>query len=103
MYEIMTAGEEADVAVVSSKGQIVIPQSIRKRMGIGPKTKLLIYGYDDAVIMKKLDLPDVLKDLERIFRNVDGKARKLGILSDQDVSDIVQQSRRKRRSGRQQS
>jgi AbrB family looped-hinge helix DNA binding protein len=53
MYEIMTAGEEADVAVVSSKGQIVIPQSIRKRMGIGPKTKLLIYGYDDAVIMKK--------------------------------------------------
>jgi AbrB family looped-hinge helix DNA binding protein len=103
MYEIMTAGEEADVAVVSSKGQIVIPQSIRKRMGIGPKTKLLIYGYDDAVIMKKLDVPDVLKDLERIYRNVDGKARKLGILSDQDVSDIVQQSRRKRRSGRQQS
>ena len=103
MYEIMTAGEEADVAVVSSKGQIVIPQSIRKRMGIGPKTKLLIYGYDDAVIMKKLDVPDVLKDLERIYRNVDEKARKLGILSDQDVSDIVQESRRKRRSGRQQS
>jgi AbrB family looped-hinge helix DNA binding protein len=103
MYEIMTASEEADVTVVSSKGQIVIPQSIRKRMGIGPKTKLLIYGYDDAVIMKKLDVPDVLKDLERIYRNVDEKARKLGILSDQDVSDIVQESRRKRRSGRQQS
>ena len=103
MYEIMTASEEADVTVVSSKGQIVIPQSIRKRMGIGPKTKLLIYGYDDAVIMKKLDVPDVLKDLERIYRNVDEKARKLGILTDQDVSDIVQESRRKRRSGRQQS
>ena len=103
MYEFMTASEEADITVVSSKGQIVIPQSIRKRMGIGPKTKLLIYGYDDAVIMKKLDVPDVLKDLERIYRNVDGKARKLGILSEQDVSDIVQQNRRKRRSGRQQS
>ena len=103
MYEIMTASEEADVTVVSSKGQIVIPQSIRKRMGIGPKTKLLIYGYDDAVIMKKLDVPDVLKDLERIYRNVDEKARKLGILSDQDVNDIVQESRRKKRSGRQQS
>lgn len=103
MYKIMTASEEADVTVVSSKGQIVIPQSIRKRMGIGPKTKLLVYSYDDAVIIKKLDVPDVLKDLERIYRNVDGKARKLGILSDQDVSDIVQQSRRKRRSGRQQS
>ncbi|WP_431754214.1 AbrB/MazE/SpoVT family DNA-binding domain-containing protein [Nitrososphaera sp.] len=101
MYEIMTASEEADVTVVSSKGQIVIPQSIRKKLGIGPKTKLLIYGYNDAVIMKKLDVPDVLKDLERIYRNVDEKARKLGILSDEDVSDIVQESRRKRRSGRQ--
>ncbi|MGI0019356.1 MAG: AbrB/MazE/SpoVT family DNA-binding domain-containing protein [Nitrososphaera sp.] len=97
----MTASEEADVTVVSSKGQIVIPQSIRKKLGIGPKTKLLIYGYNDAVIMKKLDVPDVLKDLERIYRNVDEKARKLGILSDEDVSDIVQESRRKRRSGRQ--
>ena len=99
----MTVSEEADVTVVSSKGQVVIPQSIRKKMGIGPKTKLLIYGYGDAVIMKKLDVPDVLKDLERIYRNVDEKAKKLGILSDQDVSDIVQESRRKRRLGRQRS
>ena len=81
----------------------MIPQSIRKKTGIGPKTKLLIYGYGDAVIMKKLDVPDVLKDLERIYRNVDEKAKKLGILSDQDVSDIVQESRRKRRLGRQRS
>ena len=103
MYKIMTVSEEADVTVVSSKGQVVIPQSIRKKMGIGPKTKLLIYGYGDAVIMKKLDVPDVLKDLERIYRNVDEKAKKLGILSDQDVSDIVQESRRKRRLGRQRS
>ncbi len=99
----MTVSEEADVTVVSSKGQVVIPQSIRKKMGIGPKTKLLIYGYGDAVIMKKFDVPDVLKDLERIYRNVDEKAKKLGILSDQDVSDIVQESRRKRRLGRQRS
>ncbi len=103
MYKIMTVSEEADVTVVSSKGQVVIPQSIRKKMGIGPKTKLLIYGYGDAVIMKKFDVPDVLKDLERIYRNVDEKAKKLGILSDQDVSDIVQESRRKRRLGRQRS
>ena len=103
MYKIMTVSEEADVTVVSSKGQVVIPQSIRKKMGIGPKTKLLIYGYGDAVIMKKFDVPDVLKDLERIYRNVDEKAKKLGILSDQDISDIVQESRRKRRLGRQQS
>ncbi len=103
MYKIMTVSEEADVTVVSSKGQVVIPQSIRKKMGIGPKTKLLIYGYGEAVIMKKFDVPDVLKDLERIYRNVDEKAKKLGILSDQDVSDIVQESRRKRRLGRQRS
>ena len=29
--------EKADITVVSEKGQVVIPQTIRKKLGIGPK------------------------------------------------------------------
>lgn len=92
--------EEADVTVVSGKGQVVIPQAIREKLGIGPKTKLLVYGYDDAVIMKKMEIPDVIKDLKRIYRKVDKKVKKYGPLSDEEINQIVQQSRRKRRAGR---
>jgi AbrB family looped-hinge helix DNA binding protein len=90
--------EATDVTVVSGKGQVVIPQSIRKRLGIGPKTKLLVYGYDDAVIMKKMEIPDVARDLERLYKKIDRKVAKYGPLSDDDIDQIIQESRRKRRS-----
>ncbi|MFY3740846.1 MAG: AbrB family looped-hinge helix DNA binding protein [Candidatus Nitrosomirales archaeon] len=93
----MAKYEEAEVTVVSGKGQVVIPQSIRQKLGIGPKTKLLVYGYDDAVIMKKMDIPDVAKDLERLYAKVDKKVAKYGPLSDEDINQIIQESRRKRR------
>ncbi|MEM2139541.1 AbrB/MazE/SpoVT family DNA-binding domain-containing protein [Nitrososphaera sp.] len=96
----MSQYEEADVTVVSGKGQVVIPQAIREKLGIGPKTKLLVYGYDDAVIMKKMEIPDVIKDLKRIYREVDKKVKKYGSLSDKEINEIVQQSRRKRRASR---
>lgn len=84
-----------EVTVVSGKGQVVIPQSIRKKLGIGPKTRLLVYGYDDAVIMKKMEIPDVTKDLERLYKKIDRKAAKYGSLSDDDIDQIIQDSRRK--------
>lgn len=96
---IMTQGEEekaADLTIVSGKGQVVIPQVIRKKLGIGPKTKLLVYGYQDAVVMKKLEIRDILKDLERIYRKVDERAKKLGSLSDDEIKSIIQKSRKKR-------
>jgi AbrB family looped-hinge helix DNA binding protein len=93
----MTQYEEADVTVVSAKGQVVIPQAIREKLRIGPKTKLLVYGYQDAVIMKKMEIPNVIKDLEDLYRRVDQKVKKYGPLSDEEINGIIRQSRKKRR------
>ena len=93
----MTQYEEADVTVVSVKGQVVIPQAIREKLRIGPKTKLLVYGYEDAVIMKKMEIPNVIKDLENLYRKVDQKVKKYGPLSDEEINGIIQQSRKRRR------
>jgi AbrB family looped-hinge helix DNA binding protein len=50
--------ENADVVVVSSKGQVVIPQGLRRKLRIEAKSKLLVYPYSGALIMKKLDIQD---------------------------------------------
>lgn len=94
----MAKYEKTDVTVVSEKGQVVIPQPIREKLGIKPKTKLLVYGYQDAVIMKKLEIPDVVKDLEELYRRVDERIAKYGELSDEEISKIIQRVRRKRRT-----
>ena len=92
----MAQTEKADITVVSEKGQVVIPKSIRKKLGIGPKTKLLIYGYQDAVIMKKLEVPNVTKELEDLYKRVDKKIAKYGELTNEEINEVIQDYRTKK-------
>ncbi|HLE74439.1 MAG TPA: AbrB/MazE/SpoVT family DNA-binding domain-containing protein [Candidatus Bathyarchaeia archaeon] len=94
----MTRHEKPDVTVVSEKGQVVIPHTIRKKLGIRPKTKLLVYGYQDAVIMKKLEVPDIAKELEAMYRRIDKKVAKYGELTNEEINEIIQDYRRKKRA-----
>ena len=86
----MTA-EEPEVTTISEKGQVVIPQSIRKEMGIKPKNKFLVYGRGDTIIMKKLELPSLKKEWEEIFRMMDKKALKI---SDQEIQNEIAAARK---------
>lgn len=92
----MTQNEKADITVVSEKGQVVIPQTIRKKLGIGPKTKLLIYGYQDAIIMKKLEVPNVTKELEAMYKRIDKKIAKYGELTNEEINEVIQDYRTKK-------
>jgi len=94
----MARYEKPDVTVVSAKGQVVIPQAIRAKLGIGPKTKLLIYGYQNAVIMKKMEIPDVVKELKGIYKKVDARITKYGELTDREIDEIIQEHRKKKRT-----
>jgi len=92
----MAQNEKADITVVSEKGQVVIPQTIRKKLGIRPKTKLLIYGYQDTVIMKKLEVPNVTKELEALYKRIDKKIEKHGELINEEINEIIQDYRTKK-------
>jgi len=92
----MTNYEEPEVVVVSSKGQVVIPQTIREKLRIGPKTKLLVYSYQDGVIMKKLEIPDLAKELEEVYKKVDEGIAKYGELSEEEINEIIQKYRKQK-------
>jgi AbrB family looped-hinge helix DNA binding protein len=85
--------EEPQVTTISEKGQIVIPQSIRKELGIKPRTKFLVYGKGDTVIMKKLELPDMKKEWNEIFKAMDKKNLKL---SEREIQEEVAEVRKRR-------
>lgn len=89
---IMT--EELEVTTMSEKGQVVIPQSIRKELGIKPKTKFLVYGRGDTVIMKKLELPDLKKEWEALFKLLDKKQLNF---SDKEVQKEITEARKANR------
>lgn len=87
----MTA--EPEITTISEKGQVVIPQSIREELGIKPKTKFLVYGRGDTVIMKKLELPDLRKEWEEIFKQMDKKELKI---SDKEIQREIEETRKAR-------
>jgi len=82
--------ENSEVTTMSEKGQVVIPQSIRKELGIKPKTKFRVYGRGDTVIMKKLELPDLKKEWEDIFKLMDKKELKI---SDTEIQKEIAEAR----------
>ncbi len=58
---------------MSSKGQVVIPEGIRKRLKLKPGTQFLVVGDNDVVILKNITPPSIEE-----FGELIAKARKTG-------------------------
>jgi AbrB family looped-hinge helix DNA binding protein len=90
----MTSTPEPEVTTISEKGQVVIPQSIRKELGIKPKNKFLVYAKGDTIIMKKLELPNLDKEWADIFDLMDKKQLKLSTKEIQKEIDDARKTSR---------
>ena len=63
--------EEPEIAVVGTKGQIVIPQQLRRELKIKPKTKLAVYRRGDKLVVTKLEIPPLCERLRQLFSQID--------------------------------
>jgi AbrB family looped-hinge helix DNA binding protein len=88
--------EEAEITTVSEKGQVVIPKSMRRRMRLVPKTKLLVYHYDDTLILKKLTVPNVETEMKALWKEIDKRIGKKRRLSDKEIEEEVHAHRREK-------
>ncbi|MBO3840155.1 MAG: AbrB/MazE/SpoVT family DNA-binding domain-containing protein [Thermoproteota archaeon] len=88
---------EPDITTVSQKGQVVIPQAIRNKLGLKPKTKLLVYGYQDTIVLKKLYVPDLKEEWERIKRIIEERNRKYGRLTEEEVRREIEAARKSKK------
>lgn len=86
--------QEPEVTTMSEKGQVVIPQEFRNYLGIKPKTKFIVFVRGDAIIMKKLQLPDVKKEWNDIIKRIDKK--KL-TLTEHDITKEINAHRKEKR------
>ena len=70
----------ADVATtkLSSKGQIVIPEEIRKRLGLEPGTQFVVVGEGDTVVLKTIVAPD-LGQFHELLAEARRAAKKAGL------------------------
>jgi AbrB family looped-hinge helix DNA binding protein len=98
-YESYTCGkmEEPEVAVVGTKGQIVIPRQIRADLNIRPKTKLAVYRRGDKVVLTKLRIPSLGEELNALFREIDERFKERRKPTEKEILEEIRAYRRKRR------
>jgi AbrB family looped-hinge helix DNA binding protein len=78
---------------LSSKGQVVIPEDIRKQLGLETGAQFIVMGEDDVVILKAISPPS-RKDFSHLISKARSEAREAG-LTKQDVKRAIKKARAK--------
>ena len=76
---------------MSSKGQVVIPEEIRKRLGLKAGSRFIVVGDKDTVILKTISPPS-LKDFDDLIKEA-RKQAKLAGLKRSDIAAAVAKAR----------
>lgn len=79
---------------MSSKGQVVIPEEIRRQLGLGAGTQFVVLGEDDVVILKMVQAPS-MKEFDELVRKAKRQARSAG-LKRRDIATAVADARKER-------
>ena len=85
--------ENIEITSVSSRGQVVIPQSLRDRMKIHTGEKFVVIGEDNTIVLKKLEMPS-FSGIDKLLKKTRDFAKKKGI-KESDVEEAIKQTRKK--------
>ncbi len=85
---------EIETTRLSSKGQIVIPLSLRRQLKVKEGMQFLVIARGDAIILKKIS-EESAQNWEELTRPLRQRARKLG-LKHRDISREIQAVRSER-------
>jgi AbrB family looped-hinge helix DNA binding protein len=83
---------------MSSKGQVVIPEEIRNRLGLRTGTQFVVVGDRDAVILRAITPPS-LDEFEPLLSAARQAARRSG-LKKSEIKEATEKIRNKRASKR---
>ena len=85
----------ADVSTtkMSSKGQVVIPENIRKKLNLKVGSQFIVVGEKDVVILKNISPPS-LDEFTDLIAEIRKKARQAGIKKS-DISNAIEKVRGK--------
>ncbi len=83
--------EQANTTKMSSKGQIVIPDKIRRQLGLRAGDRFLVVGDKDVIVLKNISPPS-LDEFDTLIAEARSQARKVG-LKKSDIQRAIRESR----------
>jgi len=83
--------ENIEITSVSSRGQVVIPQSLRDKLKIHEGEKFVIVGEDNTIVLKKLEMPS-FSGIDKLLKKTREFAKQKG-LKETDVKEAIRETR----------
>jgi AbrB family looped-hinge helix DNA binding protein len=88
---------DADMTVMSEKGQVVIPSRIRRRMKMARGTRFAVVSSKDGILLKRVRSPtkmELLKELEAITKGMSDDLKAMG-MTEKEVIEIAVNARKR--------
>ncbi len=85
----------AEVTSVSTKGQVVLPKSIRDELSIGPGAKLIVMCDGDNILIKPIKTPS-LDEFSGLMDRAQEWAESVG-LQEEDIKDAIKTVRQNKK------
>ena len=85
---------EQELIKMSSKGQLVVPQDIREMEHFIPGERFVAFPVEDGVLFKKVIIPRVEAQFEKVSKEIGEQFRKQNI-KEEDVVEAVKWAKRK--------
>jgi AbrB family looped-hinge helix DNA binding protein len=79
---------------LSSKGQVVIPEGIRERLGLEAGVQFVVVGEGDVVVLKVLEAPN-MSDFKSLLDEAQKSAEAAG-LTPEDIEQAIREIRANR-------
>lgn len=83
-----------EVTSVSSKGQVVLPKTIRDALSLDTGSKLIVVTDGDNILLKPIVTPDI-SEFDSLMKESQKWAKSVGMTRD-DIDDAIKAVRKRR-------
>lgn len=86
---------KTDVTALSSRGQVVLPKSIRESLELMPGSRLMVFSDGNNILLKPIKQPD-MSEFTELMDGAKEWAESVGMTED-DINDAIKSVRKNRR------
>ena len=82
-----------EITSISSRGQVVIPQKVRKKLELKEGEKLIVIGKNNVIVLKKIEMPS-FDNFNQLLKETQKFAEKKGVTSS-NLNESIKRTRKK--------
>ncbi len=82
-----------DLTKLSQKGQLVIPNTVRRRLGLKQGMKFLVVGMGDTIVLRRLQVTEERRRMKNLLQESRKRAARIGF-TEKEIEKLIRKTRK---------